>query len=80
MFGKKNKEKNVEETKPMQFVGDTQRKLDRATSKLAELNEDFKRVVGLWEPLEYRKNKLTGDIRYYQGRVEKLTKRLREGG
>jgi len=80
MFGKKKKEEVVETTKPMQFVGDTQRKLERATSKLAELDEEFKRVVGLWEPLEFRKNKLLGDMKYYQGRVEKLTKRLREGG
>jgi len=77
MFRKKEK-KVVRETKPTQAVGETQRKLDMTTKKLAELEIKLVDIMTKWEPLELRRNKILGDIGYYKGRVEKLTARLQK--
>jgi len=76
MFGKKKE--IIEPTQLKTVERETKIKLDRATSKLAQLEENLKRVLAEWEPLDTEKKKLSGDIDYYRGRVEKLKIRLRE--
>ena len=74
----KKKKVIKEKQEPIKVISDTQRKLNIATTELAKLENRLENIMVEWTPLEAKKNKVTGDIKYYSGRVEKLTARLQK--
>jgi len=58
----------------------TEDKLDRFKTKLEQLDAELQVVLLQLEPLEGRRDKIKGDMKYFEGRVENLTARLLGGG
>lgn len=56
----------------------TRDKLDASKSRLEKLNIRLKGILEQLNPLVSERDKLQKDIKYYEGRVEKLTARLKE--
>lgn len=76
----KSKKKHMELKKPKEHKERSgQDKLDAAKSRLVKLNVKLESILEQLDPLEEKKLKLQGDLKYYEGRVEKLTIRLSGG-
>ena len=73
---KRKAEKKIEVPAPQKTGRSDRDKLDAAKSKLEKLKKKLESVLDQLEPLEIKKDSLEGDIRYYDGRVEKLTIRV----
>jgi len=58
----------------------TEEKRDRFKTKLEQLNAGLQVVLLQLEPLEIKRDKIKGDMKYFEGRVENLTARLLGGG
>ena len=58
----------------------TEEKLERFKTKLEQLNTELHDVMLTLKPLEVRRGKIVGDIKYFEKRVENLTARLLGGG
>ena len=58
----------------------TEEKRDRFKIKLEQLDAELQVVLLRLEPLEIRRDKIRGDMKYFEGRVENLTARLLGGG
>ena len=58
----------------------TEDKLDRFKTKLAQLDAELQVVLLRLDPLEVKRDKIKGDMKYFEGRVENLTARLLGGG
>ena len=55
-------------------------KLETAKSKLEKLKRQSASVYREWKPLDDRLRGIKEDIKYYTGRVEKITVRLNKAG
>lgn len=75
----KTKKVRKEPKRPKEYKGRSdQDKLDGAKSRLVKLKVRLEGILEQLNPLEKERDKLQGDLKYYKGRVEKLTARLKE--